>query len=510
MTTLQNRYTQLDKDRRTYLDRARECATLTLPFLFPPDGMSSATRLPTPWQSLGARAVTNLAAKLLLALFPPSAPFFKLAIDDYALERMTQQEGMRGEVEKALNKIERAVTTEVEATAMRPHLFELLKQLIVGGNTLPIFGDGNKLRVVKLSNYVCKRDPSGNVLEIVMLEKVSPLELPPHVRVLAQVTGDGKPVSAEDTLDLYTTWKLQEDGKWHSWQEIRGTRIPNSESTFPKDRCPARPIRWTAIDGEDYGRGMVEEYLGDFRSLEGLQEAIVKGSAAAAKVLFLVRPGASTSKEVLSRSESGDVESGHAEDVSVLQMEKFNDFRVALETRNDIQRSLSMAFLLNSAVQRDGERVTAEEIRFMAQELEAGLGGVFSTLSQDLQLPVVSILMSNMERTQRLPKLPKGDLIRPTIVTGIEAIGRGNDQSRLKGFLADITETLGPEAANTYVNQGEAIKRLAVARQVDSDGLVRTEEEVQQSMQQSQMMALAEKAAGPVAGKAAEAYVNQQ
>lgn len=505
---LSHRYDQLAPTRNTYLNKARECALYTLPFLFPPEGNSEGTIYPTPWQSLGARCTTNLAAKLLLALFPPNSPFFKLSLDDFALEKLTAQKGMRGEVEKALNKIERAVITELEATASRPHLFEALKQLIVGGNALLIVGKNNKQRVIKLTNFVVKRDPSGNPLEIVTKECVSPLELRPEVRAAVQAAKPDKDLTAEKTVDVFTLWRLTDTG-WESYQEIKDVRVPGSDGNFPKDKCPARPLRWSAIDGEDYGRGMVEEYLGDFKSLEGLQKAIVLGAAAASKVLFLVNPNGTTKKETLAKAPSGAIENGNAEDVTVLQMEKYNDFRVALEARNDLQRSLSMSFLLNSAVQRDGERVTAEEIRFMAQEIEAGLGGVYSTLSQDLQLPLVTILMSNMERDARLPTLPKG-VVRPTIVTGIEAIGRGNDQNRIKGLLQDIAETIGPEGLAQWIHTGEVIKRLGVSRQVDMEGLVKTEDEVAQAMQQQQMAALAERAAPQVAGAIAPAMMQGQ
>jgi hypothetical protein len=88
---LREKYEQMDVDRTPFLDRARDCAKLTIPTLFPPNGHGRATKYPTPWQSMGARAVNNLAAKLLLALFPPNAPFFKLQIDDFTLQKLTQQ-----------------------------------------------------------------------------------------------------------------------------------------------------------------------------------------------------------------------------------------------------------------------------------------------------------------------------------------------------------------------------------------------------------------------------------
>ena len=39
--------------------------------------------------------------------------------------------------------------------------------------------------------------------------------------------------------------------------------------------------------------------------------------------------------------------------------------------------------MLQSSVQRDAERVTTEEIRYLAGELEDTLSGIYSILSQD-------------------------------------------------------------------------------------------------------------------------------
>ena len=516
MASLQNRYAQLATDRNVYLDRARLAAKLCIPTLFPPDGSNKSTHFPTPWQSMGARCVNNLASKLLLALFPPNAPFFRLQIDDFNLQKLAGDPKLKAEVDKGLNRIERAVMMELETSAARPALFQALKELVVGGNSLIVLDKDNRIRVFRLDRYVTKRDPMGNPLEIITKECISALELGPKLREFlgkndTPSTEEGGRPKANDDVDLYTGWKLVDDGgtvKWKVHQEIDGKELPDSKGEFPKDKCPARPLRWTTLDGEDYGRGMFEEYMGDFKSLEGLQKAIVQGSAAAAKVLFLVKPNSTTKKDTISKSESGAVESGNAEDVSVLQMEKYNDFRVAMETRNGLIQTLSFAFMLNTAIQRDGERVTAEEIRFMAQELETTLGGVYSTMSQDLQLPLCSIIMSNLERAGRMPTLPKG-AVKPAVTTGIDAIGRGNDLDRLTAFLRDL-EPIGPEAIQDYLVVGDYITRAGTARQINMDGLVRSEAEVAQRQQQRQMAELMSRAAPNVVNKAGDMLQAQQ
>ena len=135
-TTAGGRYRQLEPDRQPFLDRGREASKFTIPSLMPEEGHNGYSKLYTPFQGMGARGVNNITSKLLLALLPPNSPFFRLAVDDYTLQEMTGQEGMRSTVEKALNKIERAVMGEIEASAMRVGIHEALKQLVVVGNVL--------------------------------------------------------------------------------------------------------------------------------------------------------------------------------------------------------------------------------------------------------------------------------------------------------------------------------------------------------------------------------------
>ncbi|UYO52508.1 head-tail connector protein [Rhodopseudomonas palustris] len=134
--TAKSRYTQLEANRLPFLQRARDCATLTVPYLMPPEGMTTGMTLPTPYQSLGARGIRTLSAKLLLSLFPPNTPFFKYAIDDFLLQKLTGQDGMRGEVEKALSARERATVDEMEGAQMRLAASIALQHLLVAGNFL--------------------------------------------------------------------------------------------------------------------------------------------------------------------------------------------------------------------------------------------------------------------------------------------------------------------------------------------------------------------------------------
>ncbi len=485
MGTAESRYRELESKRLVYLERAREVSKFTIPSLVPPNGITATMKLETPFQGVGARGVNNLASKLLLALLPPNSPFFRLKVEDALLEQLEDSDpGLKTEVENALSRIERSVMTEIETSSDRVAVFEVLKHLLVAGNVLVDMSRPEGMRVFHLDRYVVQRDPMGHILDIVIHETVAPIVLPKAIRKLIGDRIDGN----EKTVNLFTMVK-RNGNHWTVFQEVKGIVIPGTQGTYPLDRSPFIPLRGNRIDGEDYGRGYVEEYLGDLKSLEGLSRAIVEGSAAAAKVLFLVNPNGTTRAKTLAESPNGAIREGNAEDVTVLQVEKFNDFRIAYEQINKIEERLSYAFLLNSSIQRNAERVTAEEIRFMARELEDALGGLYSILAQEFQLPYVRRKIHQMEKTRKLPALPR-ESVKPMIITGLEALGRGHDLNKLDVFIGGLAQTLGPEILAQYLNLEDYIARRATAIGVDTKGLIKTREEIEAAQQTAQQQAM--------------------
>jgi hypothetical protein len=322
--------------------------------------------------------------------------------------------------------------------------------------------------------------------------------------MLLQTAPDPVKGKTKAQVTLYTAiyWNAARN-LYESCQYLNDVKIPDTEGSYTKERFPYLPLRFIRVDGESYGRSYVEEYYGDLRSLEGLEKAILKGSAASAKVLYFVSPGGTTRLKDVVNSESGDVRSGNAGDVTVLQTQKSTDLSVAKQQSETLSNRLAFAFLLNSAIQRGGERVTAEEIRYMARELEDALGGIYSLLAQEFQRPLVNLLLEFLRRKKRIPALPKGT-VKPVIVTGLDALGRGQDLARLDEFINGIPATMAQQAAS-YLNVGDYLTRRATALGLERKGLVRTEQEVQQAAQAQQQATMDQMVAGKVAGPAAQA-----
>jgi len=485
--TAKARYDALSSGRTQFLDTAVKCSELTLPYLIQRDEMRSSHKtLTQPWQSVGAKAVVTLASKLMLALLPPQTTFFKLQIKDDKLGTELPAE-IRSELDLSFAKLERMVMDAIAASSDRVAVHQAIKHLVVGGNALLFMGkDG--IKHYPLNRYVVERDGNGNVIEIVTKELISKKLLPIEVVKDPLKTSD-ESYNTNSECEVYTHCKLQ-NNRWVWHHEVYGKVIPKSMGKAPKNASPWLVLRFNSVDGENYGRGRVEEFIGDLKSLEALSQALTEGSAAAAKVIFLVSPSSTTKPQTLAKAGNGAIIQGRPDDVAVVQVGKTADFQTAMQQMQTLERRIAEAFLVLTV--RQSERTTAEEVRLTQLELEQQLGGLFSLLTVEFLVPYLNRKLLVLSRSGQLPKYPK-DLVKPTIVAGINALGRGQDRESLTAFITTVSQTLGPEALMKFINADEAIKRLAAAQGIDVLNLVKSMEDQQAeadaAAQQEQEMA---------------------
>jgi len=496
--TAKTRYDRLSSDRAQFLNTARQSADLTLPYLIREDEVytKGSIKLTTPWQSVGSKGVVTLASKLMLALLPPQTSFFKLQVNDINLGQELGPE-IRSELDLSFAKVERTIMESIAASGDRVVVHQALKHLVVAGNAL-IFMGKDGLKLYPLNRYVVDRDGNGNVIEIVTKETISKKILkkffPDYKEPQPNAPMD-ESRSSEDEVDVYTHCTL-DNNRWVWHQEINGEVVPGSQGKAPKESSPWLVLRFNHVDGEVYGRGRVEEFIGDLKSLEALSQAVVEGAAAAAKVIFTVSPSSTTKPATLAKAGNGAIIQGRPDDIGVVQVGKTTDFQTAYQMIGTLSQRLSDAFLVLTV--RQSERTTAEEVRLTQLELEQQLGGLFSLLTVEFLVPYLNRKLSVAQKTGDIPRLPKGDIVKPTIVAGINALGRGQDRESLGQFLATIAQTMGPEAIQTYINPEEVIKRLAAAQGIEVLNLVKSMQEVQQeqqaAMQQQAQMAMAQQA----------------
>ena len=484
--TAKSRYDYLSSDRSQFLSEAEDAAKLTLPYLISghEENTKGMKQLNTPWQSVGAKGVVALASKLSLSLVPPQTSFFKLQLDESQLGQEFPPE-IKSELDLSFAKIERTILDAIAASDDRVVIHQALQHLVVAGNAL-IFMGKTGLKLFPLNRFVIERDGNGDVIEIVTKERINKKlienQLPQEVLYpeepdssVDETTGD------KEECDVYT--HVTRDNNRFIWhQEVFDKELPQSKGKSPVETTPWLPLRFNTVDGEAYGRGRVGQFIGDLKSLEALSQALVEGSAAAAKVVFVVSPSSTTKPQTLASAGNGAIVQGRPDDIGVVQVGKTADFQTAYQLMATLETRLNEAFLILSV--RDSERTTAQEVQMTQMELEQQLGGLFGLLTIEFLVPYLNRKLSVFQKTGEIPKIPKG-MVKPIIVAGINSLGRGQDVQALGNFLTTLAQTMGPEAIQQYINPEELIKRLAAASGIDVLNLVKSMEEIQQQDQQA-------------------------
>jgi hypothetical protein len=504
----QERYEQLKLVRTNYTWRARMVAEVTVPYLMPfEEGTTTESEtFMTPKSGIGARGVNNLANKLVMALMPPGHPFFKLEVSATEMDEVDEE--LRAEIISGLSKVEQTVRNEMELGGLRAPLTDAIRSLIVTGNALLHIDDKKNAHFHRLNTYVVERDTQGNILEIILRQPVSKRTLPKEIQdfityneFLENQDLSNGPVpqldKPEDTVDLFTR-TIRKNNRWVSWQEIgdTGIELPKTRVTRPLESPAWLPLAWTLLTGESYGRGPGEEMLGDLDSNESLTESLVTAAAAAARTVFLVNDGGTTDIEAVAEADNGDFVEGREDDIGSVKLDKPADMSVAMAVQRSIQQQISQAFLLTSDNVRDAERVTAEEIRLLAQELETSLGGIYSRLAVDLQLPLANRYMALLRKEDKLPDLGT-DLVKPQITTGLPALGRFANLQKYDLLTQGLAELVGPDAVSQRLKIDEWLAIRGAELGIDVSPLFKTDEQIAKEQQEAFQREMALKAIEP-------------
>lgn len=500
--SIQERFSQLDGAKGDLHQRCEDYARWTIPNLFPLDHTDNSTEMTRDWQSIGARAVNHLANKIALVLFPAGRPFFRLD-PEQDLRDAAESAGLsKTQLEEALSAVEREAPMTLQRIGARSTLVRALKELIALGNVCLYYDEKNeKLHAYNIRNYAVQRDLSGNVTEAVLRDCVSFKTLPDGVRERYMRHVQQNDLQTDENVNLYT-YIFLEGGKFQVKQAVESMDIDElSRGSYPKKDLPWIFLTWEWSRGKDYGSGLVEDFAGDFQSLSTLSESFTLGAAVAADVKFLVDPAGQTNPSDLNNAETGEYVYGREEDIAAFTVDKNNDWQIVNALIGAIEKRLGLAFLLNSAVTRDAERVTAEEIRFQAQELEGSLGGVYSRLAEDLQLPISKIAIQANKAALPL------DGIELVILTGMESLSRTTELEQVLGFINDLALLAQiPDEARIRLRMNDVMAIMAMGRGLDRTKFLEDEQVVQQriqaGIQQQQQMAMQQQAAD-TAGKVA-------
>jgi hypothetical protein len=359
---------------------------------------------------------------------------------------------------------------------IRARLHEVFEDLVLAGTCIWRLDGGRGSRVFHLDEFVCRRNSEGGLIALCIKEPVMRAESEDRVRALIP--------NEQQTADLFTMLVKDEDG-WEVFQEVCGKEVPGSRGRYTDATNPFIDCTFRHVSREHYGRSYVESLIGDLRTADGLSQAIVEGAAASARLIPLLSPTSVIKPAELARQRNGEPIVGETTDISFLTVGKAQDFGVAASVLDKVERRLELAFLMNTAVQRDAERVTAREIETMVNELNDSIGGLYSKLTSSIQAPLARRVLAIMRDEDLLADLPL-EYVHIAVVAGLDNVGRGRDLQGIQAAVGTAANLVGIEQAAMYLNTRELLMRAFSDVGVDARGIIKTEEQLQQEQEAAQ------------------------
>lgn len=520
--SIRHRWDTLHNAKGDLLTRSEQYSAWTLPNVFPEESYGTRNlELMQSNDSIGARGLNSMANKVVTTLFRMQGTFFRLHLDEQQREQLEalSKDSKKADVGNALaqidrvfNSSERKAMDRLSMVQFRDKAVDIAKLLLVTGNALQYIPEDGPTQVYSLRDYCVVRDVAGTVIEIVTRDtkafETFSDEVKAQLRFTRQYSRDG--YEDRSPVTIYTRIRLEDDGKYHVTQaaDLVDLDLGEQAISYPKKILPWLPLTWNLARGEDYGRGLVEDYAGAFHSIEVLTQSLLNMAGIMGDIKFLVNPASLLDVEELNRSPSGSYHSGKEGDITTPQLDKQRDAQFISTMIDRYTQQLSQAFMLNSGMVRDAERVTAEEIRMIAQELENAHGGVYSRLAHQWQQPLAYILLDSIG----FDGSQWG--VEPKIVTGMDNLSRAGEMDNLRLWVADMAMLEGvPEDIRRVINPLRFAEFCGLNRQVEWSKLCYTDEELQaqadrEMQQQQQIMQM--QANANVQQKAGEQAVTQE
>ena len=519
----------LSGERDQQLDRARECAARTIPSLFPYSEGLGGGQLPVPFQSAGAEGVRNLASQLVLTLLPVDFPFFRFEPN---VDTGTLNAAAKLKVDSLMSELEQAVQRKLEGMRFRTKAYEAFEYVLCGGSAVIDFrtkqGGNLKPRIHRFHNYGMRRDGRGNIALLVIRERPSVEELYSIFKakgtdeMLGMLDAELGQTSEHAHAALYTILERTSDGAYESYQYVTGSKterergpgavlVPGTKVTYgDKTPVPWIVLGYKWLDQESYPRSFCDELIGDLDYLNELSRSFMEASAIAARTNMMVDPMGLTEIDDLIDAVNGEPVPGREQDVHQLANTAQLAFLQAMgaeiaQRKADLQRQ----FLMFLGARREGERVTAVEVQQTALELEKGLGGFYSQLAEQLQKPLISIVLAELRSDPDLRSLRDemnalGLTVTPKVTAGLEILSRGQTLNRFIAGTQAAISILGPEAVAPYLKVGEVLDFVLTQIGLPRPDFIRSEEEVQQLQAQAAQQQAVTAAAPQIAKGAIE------
>jgi hypothetical protein len=491
--------------------RCEQYAMWTVPYICPENNQNDS-EVRKGNVGIGARLVNNLANRIVDVMFPNDRPFFSLPLTPKANRELLQEHnGDKAAAGKEMLAI-RGITEGVVEDAMRalnltqyrPMAVEAVKHSIITGGCIIRRHDDNLRTLYGIKNYAAYRDMRGRLTAVVLRDRKSFASLSQEHQQILTERWPGKYKQDAD-VTLYSYFEMLNEGHWIGVQGLDDVVINETYETYTGVTLPIMDLTWNLGTGDNYPRGLVEDNSVLFHNIDVTTEAVLDLIGIASDIKFLVNPASMLDVDELNAAERGSYHAGLPDDVAAVEFKHRAELQQLMEQVSAWERQLAQIFLLMSSVTRDAERVTAEEIRAQARELESAFGGLYSKLALSWQKREADYLIHTMDLDAA--GLESVDVV---VTTGLESLSREGQLDALRLAISDLQMLEAvPEDVRGVMDVRAFSEFVFTNRGVNFGQFIKTQDQIaadqQAAMQQEQELLAAQGAQQAATQAAAQA-----
>lgn len=443
-------------------------------------------------------AVENFTAKLQRTLFPDNRAFFAF---DFPEEMVIKAKVDKTQMTRNLDTAVQDVLNTLRVKKLYGVLPSVFENCTVIGNGLLFMGLTKKapIQFISPADFVWRRTANGYVKELIIREVIA-LEDITDPKLRAVIESDmaidlSRYKTSENTLTMapravqkYTYVYFDDNGKQTISQYVGKYKVGKDITRSAKEPiflplAPDLPIK------SQYGVGKVKGAISSIMQIRSASKAWARQNSLIADMKIRVAPSAANAIKAMAKQRtSNHVVLQDQNDMGLMNWSNVNMQSVDMSYQT-AKQDLARVFLMEGGTTRNAERVTAEEIRRNAEELNAANSNLLSAYEEQLQLKLVQYCMYHLDIVNEDGDKLKDQLeeLDIKILTGTEAIGRVSVSDNISVMLQEAA-LVGqiPEHILRHYKVNNILTMQAQGRGLPTPEIVKSKEELQEEMQAAQ------------------------
>lgn len=529
---IENRFRTIQGRRQPFLDEARLMAELIVPGMYEgsaADGIDNSSShlygindFTSANQSLITKGVILLSWTIASVVLPPDGNYFGRFIEASIAQQLEALEEQRKAESAALGEagdpddfvpIAEQINGELltDDIIIRKHIASsnhqeafantMLHSLVSG---LAVFGHLTlkEAKTYTINNCAVVFDSSHEAVEVIVVDQMPLVSFEESVRrrVMGQLSPDKlKEIDVHEQLvTVYTQQIRVSPTELELRTEIEGIEIPEMKLMLPVSKPAFIPLGFMFMNEADpYPVGWLTVNRGDCFEYENLSLAVSEMVNLARKSIIGLPAGSGVTPQELKETAGLSVvpTSDQKARIEAIVAPIAQNLQQCREWHSVKERHLMMTFGMDFAIQRPGERVTAEEISQLTRGLQRLFGSTYKQIERSFQQKHVR-RQFQLAEDAGLVRPVEDELYTLSLTTGLQIQEAQNNIAKMDGLVARAAQ-LGPHALARF-GIDPLLNWYAQQEKIDITGKLLTPDEMAEQLGVGQLLEMV-RAMGPQA-----------